>query len=130
MCTHVLQHPISRSKPHLLSPKFSRHGELAPENCAPMCYNILFLAATPIYCHPNLVATANWSPIIVHPCATTSYFSQQTPPIAIYNTTYVYPSACGLFRTLCTEFHINRRNGIRNTKCVNFKTDGQTRSAS
>jgi len=32
----------------------------------------------------HLVATANWRPRIVHPCATTSYFSQQTPPIVMH----------------------------------------------
>jgi hypothetical protein len=115
--------------------KFSRHGELAPENCAPMCHNILFLAANPTYCHPcwrstNLVATATWRPRNVHPCATTSYFSQQTPPIYIYNITSVYPSASGLFRTLCTQSNINRRNGVRNRNALIFKRDGQTQRAS
>jgi len=94
LSTHVLQRPISRSKPHLLLSmltihKFSCHGDLAPGKCAPLCYNILFLAANPTCCHPfrrstNLVATANWCPRIVHPCATTSYFSQQNPRVVVH----------------------------------------------
>jgi len=31
--------------------KFNRHGDLAPEKYAPLCYNILFLAANPTYCN-------------------------------------------------------------------------------
>ena len=131
MCTHVLQYPISHSKTHLLSStlrihKFSRHGDLEPQKCAPMCCNILFLTAKPTYCHPcwgsiNLVDTATWNPRNVHPCATASYFSQQTPPIVTHNTTSVYPSVSGLFRPLCTEFHINRRNDVSNTNVLILK---------
>jgi len=38
----------------------------------------------PCWQSTNLVATATWRPRIVHPCGTTSYFSQQTPPIVIH----------------------------------------------
>jgi len=32
--------------------KFSRHDDLAPEKCAPLCYNILFLSRS----KPHLVS--------------------------------------------------------------------------